>query len=809
MAEKEEKDLIDIKQYTRILTKFWYLPVLFLSLVTLYSFYKLRYTTPIYQINGTIQVKDKSTHAYGAESFLEGASMFQSFKNLNNEIEVIKSYPQVRSVIKELDFQFSYYIKGNLRDIEIYNQSPFFIDFDSGFVLTNVPIHVKFLNEHEYELSILTKTPSALYASDLDTYVDTVLPPLNINKTYKWGELVELGLVHFRLQKTFYARNTQKGGREYFVIARDLNSLVREYKNKIQIVLKTEKSSILKITSTGSSVSKEVDFINKLIEVYITRQLFEKNEIASNTISFIDSQLKIIADSLDITEDNLQAFKSINKINNVSEEALALFEKLQNIESSKLEMEIQNRYYEYLVNYINTEGEFTDLVAPSTINIDDPLLNSLVEQLMLLYQERKTIRYTSSEKSPAYQAAIIKIRAAKEALLENTSNILKSSRYAIEQLNDKIKSLEAELAGMPKKERDYIAIQRKYTINDEIYNYLLEKRAEASIARAANLSDASVIDAARTDDATMIEPKPANVYAFSIFGAILLSGLFVLVYSLYDNKVQVKEDIDKLTGIPLIGAIEQVDSDNSDRLVYGKFNSLTESFRSIRTNLQFYLKGKPSFVVGVTSCVSGDGKTFCSMNLARIYAIGGKKTLLVCGDLRKKMDNSQFGLDHGLKGFSEYLIGSASLDQVIHKSNTEALFIIPSGPMPPNSSELLASEKTVLFIEQVKSMFDVVIFDSPPVGLVSDYVSIMDYLDINLYVIRFNHTPKVALEVLEYLKLKTGEKASHAVVFNGIKAGLMAKYSYAYGYIYSYGYDGTPKPRRTWWQRLLGVKRSR
>jgi tyrosine-protein kinase Etk/Wzc len=802
MSLSQEKDQIDFKQYYRILSTFWYVPILILILSLLYSFYKIRYSTPIYQINGTIQVKDKSTHAYGAESFLEGASMFQSFKNLNNEIEVIKSYPQVQAVVKELDFNVSYFVKGSLRDIEIYRQSPVEIDFDSGFVPTKAIISVEIIDADHYKYSF--KSPSTpLYNRVLDRYTDTVIAPIEIyNEEHNFGELVNLGLIHFRLNKTFYAQNLVHG-KVYIIQPRDLNSIVREYKNKVEIVLKTEKSSILKITSKGSSISKEVAFINKLVEVYITRQLSEKNEIATNTINFIDSQLKIIADSLNLTENDLQSFKSTNQIYNISEEALALFERLQEMESQKLNIELQNRYYEYLVNYINTEGEFTDLVAPSTINIEDALLATLVEQLVALYQERKGIRYTSSEKSPAYQAVLIKIRTAKEALLENATNILKSSRFAIADLNDKIQVMEDKLATFPKKERDYIAIQRKFTINDEIYNYLLQKRAEASIARAANLSDASVIDAARSDDAVMIEPKPVNIYAFSIFSSLAISILFIAVYSLYDNKVQVKEDIDKLTGIPLIGAIEQVDVDNEEKLVYGKFNSLTESFRSIRTNLQFYLKGRPSFVIGVTSCVSGDGKTFCSLNLARIYAIGGKKTLLVCGDLRKKMDNLKYGIPYEAKGLSEYLIGNTTLDQIIHKINTDNLYIIPSGPMPPNSSELLASGKTALLIEEVKSMFDVIIFDSPPVGLVSDYVSIMDYLDLNLYVIRFNHTPKIALEVLEYLKSKTADKAPHAVVFNGIKAGLMAKYSYAYGYIYSYGYDGMPVPRRKWWQKIF------
>jgi len=808
MQEKEEKELIDFKQYFRILSTFWYVPIIVLCLAYFGAVYKIRYATPIYQVSGTLQVKDKSTHAYGDKSFLEGSSMFQSFKNLNNEIDIIKSYPQVKAVIQELDFIFTYYMKGNVRDVELYNTAPFQIDTDSGMIVTNVPIRIRFIDQDFYELSMGFGQVS-LYDPLIDKYSDTLVGPVSRkNEKHRFGEKIQIGLFGFTLNKTFYA-SQMKPGDEFYIIGRDINSLVQEYKNKVQIALKSEKSSILKITSSGPSVAKEVAFINKLNEVYIKRQLREKNQIATNTINFIDSQLGVISDSLHLTENHLQSFKTTHKVYDIGENAKSLFGKLADLENRKLSLELENKYYEYINNYITSENDLTDLVAPSTIGIKDNILNQMVSTLVALYEERKSLQYTSSEKSPAYQTILLRIKSAKEALLENSNDILKSTKYSLADMQNRINEVEKELEMVPQQERDYQDIFRRYTINDNIYNYLLQKRAEASIARASNLSDATIIDYARTDEAMQIAPKPGSIYSTYFGTAFAISVVLIIVYSFFDNKVQMKEDIDKATGIPVIGAIEQVDMQDTEKLVYGKYNSLTESFRSIRTNLQFYLKGKPSFIIGITSCISGDGKSFCSLNLARIYAIGGKKTLLICGDLRKKMDNTKYNIPIGGKGLSEYLIGVAKITEIVHKGEIDHLYIIPSGPMPPNSSELLASEKTKLFIEEIKKQYDVIVFDSPPVGLVSDYVSIMDYVDINLYVIRYNHTPKLSMEVLDYLKTKTGSDTSHAVIFNGIKESVMAKYSYAYGYIYNYGYDGTASPRRKWWQKIFLRKKTK
>lgn len=799
MEELEEKDIIDYKKYLRILSKFWYVGLVILTTTFFVAYFKIRYATPIYKVSTTLQLKDKSSYTSNSKNFLEGASMFQPYKNLKNEIELIKSYNRIQLVMKELDFMWEYQIKGSIRNIDIYKKKPFEIVTDSGFVVTNVPVTIKILSEES--VLITAAVPSVpLYDPISDKYIDSVSQPMVVERKAKFGENVAFGLFQFKINKTqhFTSGNIDN---EFIVIARDLHYLTKLYKSKISIS-ESEKSSIINISSSGAIVEQEVDFLNKLSQVYINKELEEKNRIATNTISFIDSQLNIISDSLKNTEGNIQAFKEKNKMYAIGQEAEATYVQLADLEAKKLELEIQLRYYEYLKEYLNADKEITDLVAPSTINISEGVLNTLVTELIALYQQKNTLKYSNSEKSPQYQTTLIRIKATKEALLETTSNLVKTSRSTIGDLNQRISKLEMEMTKIPSKERNLINIERQHTINDNIYNYLLQKKAEASIARASNLSDAFVVESPREDEFVQIAPVTQKIYMNHLLIGFAISILLVIVYGRLDKKVHNKEEIESLTGVSVLGTIP-FSMDLDDKKVHSGHGRITESFRSIRTNLQFLLQGKKTFMIGLTSCISGDGKSFCSENLARAYAISGKKTLLIKGDLRKEINPQDHLVTENYVGLSEYLIGAASLEQIIHQvPDINNLSIILPGPVPPNASELFASAQMEEFLETVKKLFDVVVLDSPPIGLVSDYISVLKYVDVNLYVVRYEYTPKDALEAIKTIKLRQDVNASHTILFNGIKGRMVGPYSY-------YGYGQTKISEPKWWKRIFNFAQSK
>ena len=791
--EEEQKDLIDFKKYFRILSKFWYLGALVLVFSSVIAYYKVRYSTPIFMVKTTMQIKDKSSYSMGSKSFLEGSSMFQPFKNLKNEMELIKSYNRIRLVIRELDFTWEYRVKGSIRDIELYRTGPIELVSDSGLIITNYPLLINIIDANTFALTTYGGAYK-LYDPISNVYVDTVVAvPAYTKQKFRFGETVTLGLFTFKINKThFYNSNDHE--MEFTIVAKDLHALTKEYKRKINVV-ENEKSSIITINSTGAIVAKEVAFLNKLSEVYIRKELEDKNQIANNTINFIDSQLKVISDSLKNTGDEIQTYREKNKIYDLEEQSIGIISQLNDLESKKLEAELQLRYYEYLKGYLTADKDVAELVAPSTINIVDPVLNQLVGQLVELYQQKSTLRYTSSEKSPAYQTLLIRIKTTKEALLETTNNLVNTSRSSIGDLTNRISKTESQMVSIPIKQRTLINIERKHTINDEIYNYLLQKRAEASIARASNLPDAFTVESPLEDDFVQIAPTVNKIYTSHILGGLGLIIFCIIVYGKIDNKVHTKEDILKLTNVSVLGTVGYTGNDTSDKLVHSGHGTLTESFRSLRTNLQFMLQGKQTFMIGITSCISGDGKSFCSNNLARIYAISGKKTLLIRGDMRKAFNVHSINLTEKSLGLSQYLIGLATIDEIIYKSELENLYQIIPGPVPPNASELVASVKMEEFILAVKKKFDVIILDSPPVGLVSDYMSVIKYIDVNLYIVRYDFTPRETLEAIKDLKIKYST-TSHSVIFNGITARLLRKYAY-YGNPVEYGYE--PVEKKKWW----------
>ncbi len=796
--EKEavEKDLIDFKQYFRILKKFWYVAIFIIFVCLVIAHYKVRYATPLYMVKTSIQIKDKSSHSFGSQSFLEGASMFQPFKNIKNEIELIKSYNRIQLVIQEMNVTWDYIVKGNIRNIELYKLTPFKIETDSSLIVVNAPLQITVIDSAKFHLRVGIPYVR-LYDPLNQAYVDSMSHPQFVDKEFKFGELITIGLYQFKVVKTpLFSINDYN--LEFACVPHDLHFLTKKYKNKIS-VSESEKSSIVTITSSGPIVANEVDFLKKLTEVYIRKELEDKNQIANNTINFIDTQLRIVADSLNSTDNSIQDFKEKNKIYDFEQQSTMVIDQMNDLKNKQLELELQYRYYKYLKGYLNTDKDVTALVVPSTINITEETLNALVTDLVALYLQKNTMRYSSSEKSPAFQTLLIRIQATKDALLETTNNLVLTTQASLTDLKVRIEKVENQMVSIPNKQRNLFNIQRRHTINDEIYQYLLQKRAEASIARASNLSDAIIVESPLEDEYVQISPISNSIYSthFVIgFGIVIV---LVVIYGKFDNKIHSKEDILKITGVQVLGSVEFIRDKSAEKKIHSSYGSLTESFRSIRTNLQFILQGKSTCMIGVTSCISGDGKSFCSENLARIYAISGKKTLLVRGDLRKKFADARNLFPKGTPGLSEYIIGATSLDQIILKEDIENLFTILPGPVPPNASELFVSKKMVDFIEDIKTKFEVVIVDSPPVGLVSDYKSILEMMDVNLYVIRYDYTQKSSLEAITDIK-ETYKTANHSIIFNGITDQLLRKYAY-YGNQFGYGIEVPDKP--TWWRSVI------
>ncbi|MFO7477301.1 MAG: GNVR domain-containing protein, partial [Methyloceanibacter sp.] len=356
-----------------------------------------------------------------------------------------------------------------------------------------------------------------------------------------------------------------------------------------------------------------------------------------------------------------------------------VFEYLRELESEKAQLMVKSKYYSSLKNYVQSTSNIEDgMVVPSAMGIDDPLTSSLIQELSTLYNEKAELLLTSTEKNPSVKSLDTRISYIKSALLENIENIVINSNIAIKDINDRLSTLNDRISTLPQTQRELLGIQRKYQLTDNIYNFLQQRRAEAQITKASNIPDNEVVDRARLLDSSPVYPKKSLNYIIAIILGIILPVVYILGKDYLNDKIIERKDIETITSVPIIGHV--IHSNRLSTIVVAESpkSSIAESFRSIRTNLQFITKGKPQMTVLITSDMVSAGKTFVSINLASIFALYGKKTVLLGFDLRKPKIYQDFGLSN-TEGITSYLINKSSYENIIQHSFIDNLDIIMAG----------------------------------------------------------------------------------------------------------------------------------
>lgn len=778
----QSQENIDIqKLFLKILAHwYWFALTVFISISAAY--FINRYSDPVFRLNSFVLIQDKeNTLSGGIESILEEQGILRRTRKkvVENEMAVIRSNKLVKETIQQLpEFYVSYYSVGRIRTIERYKESPFHVVYDTTKEnLYGVPIYVKLLNNSEYLIQI-----------DKDKV---------LNKKMKFGELYQSKNFSFIINKNegFNIEEIHSTQRQYFFIINKLSDLVKIYKNKISITTTDKKSTVIEISTTGLVPKKEVDFINKLLDVYIQNGLSEKNLIAQNTINFIDEQLSEITDSLSENENNLKAFRQTHNLIDISKEGSALYERLTYAQKQKSELLIKKSYLEYLKKYLSQNTDLTQIVIPSSIGIDDPALLELIRQLISLYQEKNNFLITATEKNPAYEAVINKISQTRKLLIENNEMLLRSTELNLAEIENNIKFIESGFKKLPATEKEYINIQRKYKLNDQIYTYLLTKRAEAGIAKASNIPDNKILDYASIDTRVQIAPRYSLNYIIAIVLGLLLPLIIILLVDFFNTTINDISEVESKVKVPIIGIVGH-NHKNIDFVVsQSPKSTIAESFRTIRTNIQYLHPDKnfKSHIIAITSTVSEEGKTFCAINIASSYALLGKKTLLMGLDLRRPRIHETIQVANNI-GISTYLLGETKLENIIIPTSQEHLFFIPTGPVPPNPAELLESQKMQNLIETLKDMFEIVVIDTPPVALVTDALLISRFSHTNIFVIRQNYSKKNVINFLNTVK----NSYSHTLLtllINDVKINSYYGKSYSYygSYGYGYGYNYNKK----------------
>lgn len=801
---KEEQ--VDIKAIFRKILSNWKLILASLVVMFFVAFLFNRYSEKIYETQVTILIQDEKNSSIDIQSMI-GFGMGNTVQNLQNQIGILQSRTIVEKTVKALDFKISYYGEGRVINNEEYKNTPFIVVLDT-FALqpaSNIKFFVSGINGDEFLLEVEGENVK-LYNYFLYEDTDKIVPKVSLNKKFKFGQHIETDAFAFTIIKNPNVVNTDDiSNKRYFFQFNTLNSMVKTFSN-YNVTTTHKESSIVNVSIKYSNFDKAVDFLNMLAKIYIQQGLDKKNIISVNTINFIDSQLSQISDSLSRNENVLQDFRSKNLVMNLEDQSVKVYDYIMELESQKGELIVKNKLYQNLKEYISSNIELDAPFTPPAIGLEDPLLLEQLKELTNLYAERSERMVKDSPNNPLLLAADRKISLTKKSISESINNIMVSSEIKIKDIDSRIDKLSSNFGDLPSTERQLLGIERKYKLNDAIYTHLLQKRSEASIAKASNTSDNEIVDSAKTIDDTPVSPKPVLNYVIALFLGLALPIGFIFIKDFFNDNVESRSDIEKATKATVIGSILHNHYETNTPVVKYPKSAIAETFRSLRTNLRYITKGKEHKVFLVTSLMVGEGKTFTSINLASIYANSNKKTLLMGYDLRKPKIYQDFGLTN-TAGISSYLLGEHTMQEIIQKTKYPNLDIVSSGPIPPNPAELIGSSENYELIRKLSEIYDYIIIDTSPVGIVTDALLLFSYVDVRMFVVRQGYSSKKLLANITS-EVENNYKESYYIVFNGIDPkvgsygygyGYGRRYGYGYGYSRGYGYysDDVVSKRKT------------
>ena len=759
--DKDDENELNFNPLEWIFTflHYWYLFVIAVAIAMGLAMLKNRRWIPTYYSQGTIVIKESGTYGGSASALMSGFGVDAGYKNVNNQMIMLGSYDLMCRVVDSMPFlNVEYITQGRFKTRQMYRQTPILVE----------PVRVDSRAYGKLFQVTFGKEGTMSISSTDDNY------PMEIDARY--GEPIKCPLFEATIWPTELMTSTGK----IYIRFRSRESLVDEFMSRLKLSFVTEGSTVLALSLVSETPQRDCEFLDQLAEIYLLQNLEQKNAVAENSIRFINEQLDNLQASLQVSEGAMTNFRQENKFVDVNSYAGQLMGRISSYDQQQMELRLRETYFDYLINYINQNIENDAVIAPTSMGVNEPILVSLVQQLNDLRIQRGEL----TEKNVYYAKFTKDIDNVKKAIEEVVGSMRASLEIEKEDLKNRYSEVEKSIKQLPEKELQMVAIERNYRIDDNYYTFFLQKRAEAEIQKASNTPDNSIMDKARTTAIMNSKAKKKTTTTYLTVG-LLIPLLLIILSELLNNKIRSPKDVAKLRYFRLIGTLRHAKSQNPTLVRASPRSSYAEMLRAIRTRMEFVLRRKDKMVICITSTESGDGKTFLSTNLASLYAMTGKKTLLIDLDLRKPNIHTKLGLETG-QGMSNYLIGDCELEDVLLTNTPFGFDFLRAGTIPPNPGELVHADKLSKLMEKMREDYDFVIMDTSPIGLVPDAYAIIEHSDLCLYVIRCMQTNKsFCKQTLEQMKEVVDNPDKVQLVLSDIPTE--GRHSYGSGYGYGYG----------------------
>jgi len=731
--------------------------ILTLFMATIY----LRYTSNTFALSTTIFINDEETGGLSNElSTFEDLGLIGGTKvSIINEIGVLESRTLMRRVAEKLELNVIYYADGKIRNMELdKDEIPFKIKF---FITDSIFYNL----DTSFIISAKSKSRFILNTSEGEK-----INEFKFGKNFTTG-FGEINVVPSDVESIDFDENI-------IVNITPIKNVVNYYLDRIEIEPKTKNSSLLVISLEDHVKQKAKNVLDELIVQYNKDAIEYKNLITENTDKFVSERIADISESLTDVDKGVEEYKVKNRLTDIEYESNLVLSSNSELGKQIVNLTSQIRLVDYVTEYINNNKD--DLI-PANLGLTDNATESNTLMYNQLLLERNRIMKVSSERNPTVINLNAQIATLRQSIKQSLSNHKSSLNFSLRELRNQESRLNVKRNLAPKQEREFQDIKRKQQIIESLYLYLLQKREENAMSMGVPVPNAKVIDKANGSDIP-IAPKPVLIYIIALFLGLLLPLVIITIISIFNNKVQTIEDLEKIVRAPILGDIPKTKSNKKIVVNENERSSVAEAFRLLRTNLHYMFSGvhSNSKTIFITSTLGNEGKTFIGINLATVLASTNKKVLLIGADLRKPKINDYIESKTNL-GLTNFLADeNLNIEDVIISTDKTNFDILASGEMPPNPSSLLMNGRIEKVLAYGKENYDYVIVDTPPVSLVTDTLLLSHHADLFIYVIRSNYLDKRLLKIPKSM-YESNRLPNMALLLNDTdykKTG----YGYSYGY---------------------------
>ncbi|MBK9758662.1 MAG: polysaccharide biosynthesis tyrosine autokinase [Flavobacteriales bacterium] len=774
MSQTGAQESVDLKAiFSKIVSK-WWLFLITISIAVAGGAAYIKTTPKAYRVKSVLRMSEGRRSNFGGnkEEFLKGSGYLKSDAELEDEIAMIRSVSIMTRTLSKLDFAIGYYGKKNFLTKELYDVSPFVVQMDSSVLqMCALPIYIKVdTAAHTYNVKVQSKNV-VLYDLKKNAMASGYLAKVDIDRTLNIDQPFVDEHLSFRI--TLPKERLVDGKTEYFFYLNSLDELLRQWQGSTSVDPMSEESNIVILSTSGEVISKQKKFLDMLMATYIEGEQEKNNKKGEATIAFIEAALGHSGLDLQKAQSNLQNAQTGGSLGDAAGQGGAINQELYRQQDEEGRLKSQLASLNGLISTMSYDnGGTPNTIATSGINSSSltPLIDKYNQDVAKLIADQGTVKIATAPVIAlrrTVQTERAQIVQSAQALVSQTQNDLASVQQRLGQLR-------GQLYALPGQEAKRRIAARSYELSEGINNYLMEKSYEAQIAVNSDQVDKTVVDAARPESPAPIAPDKKVVLGGAFALGLLIPLLFILGMDLINDKIGDVDELKRLTSIPILATIP---NSKRKRITPDEPKSLlAESFRTARINLQYLNADEARQVVGMTSSTSGEGKTFCAINLATIMAISGKRTLLIDADMRRPRVQDYLELPDGA-GLSTLLIGECSIDQAIRRSGVQGLDVITAGPIPPNPLELVESPRMSELFATIRGRYDQIIVDASPMGLVSEFKIIVGYVDITLYVVRQGYTRRGMLRGVNELH-KGGKMTRVDMLLNDVKGGGGDGYGY-------------------------------